>query len=156
MKTVKVQKLTPEAFAKFGKVICTQDREHETNPGVHDWYVKQASIEGCADVSINLLTVKERENVVKKFERHEHTKEVCFPLTGGIVVPCLPAGEVTLDRLEAFYVPAGMGLCFDENVWHFAPHPLSGEVVCAIIFRHGTSFDDLIFEELPEEAGFTL
>ena len=37
MKTIKVQKLTKEAFAPFGEVLTTEGREAGGNPASHYW-----------------------------------------------------------------------------------------------------------------------
>lgn len=156
MKKVIVEKLTQESFQAFGSVFSTVGRANESTAGVYDWYPNQGSVCCAGAVSVNLLTVKERPFCCQKFERHEHTSENLIPITAGIVISCLPAGEVTFDRLRAFYVPVGMGVCFAPNVWHFAPHPIGSDATCVVVFADGTSRNDMIFDELPEPVGFEL
>jgi len=156
MKKVKVEKLTEKAFAPFGNVLMTGEREFTGEPGMFKWYEKQSSIEGAETVAVNLLTAIERDFVCKKFEAHARTTETILPLTGGLIVAGIPEGEVTCERLRAFYVPVGMGICWAEGAWHYAPYPIGGDATCAIIFRHGTGGDDVVFADLPEEMGFEL
>ncbi len=154
MKKVKVEKLTDAAFACFGCVLTTEGHEFTGEAGVYRWFEKQSSVDGACAVSINLLTAIERDFVCQKFESHSHTTETILPLTGGLIVAGISAGEVTCERLQAFYVPVGMGVSWAPGVWHYAPYPIGSDATCAVIFRQGTGSDDVEFAELPEEMGF--
>ncbi len=156
MQKVKVEKLTQEAFREFGTVFSVTGHEHESTAGVFDWYPGQGFVKGAAAVSVNLLTVHERTFCCQRFERHEHTSENLLPITAGIIISCIPAGEVSLERLRAFYVPVGMGVSFAPNVWHFAPHPIGSDATCVVIFADGTSQNDMIYAELDAPVGFEL
>lgn len=156
MKKIKVEKLTDEAFTPFGSVLTTEGRQYGGEEGMYKWYEKQASVDNAEIVSINLLTAVERDFICRKFEAHSRTTETILPLTGGLVVAGIPEGEVTIERVRAFYVPVGKGVSWAPGAWHYAPYPIGGDATCAIIFRHGTGGDDAVFAELPEEVGFEL
>ncbi len=156
MKKIKVQMLTEEAFAPFGAVLQTEGKTHGGEAGMYKWYEKLAAVEGAQTVSVNFLTAIQREYRFDKFEAHERTTETILPLTGGLIVAGIPAGEVTPDRVQAFYVPVGKGISWAPGAWHYAPFPIGGDTTCAIIFRDGTGADDAVFATLPEEMGFEL
>lgn len=156
MKKVKLEKLTEKSFSPFGDILTTEGRDYGGEEGMYKWYEKQSSVEGAEVVSINLLTAIKRDIVCQKFESHSKTTETLLPLTGGMIVFGIPAGEVTPERLHAFYVPVGMGVSWAPGAWHYAPYPIGGDATCAIIFRHGTGSDDVVFAELPEEIGLAL
>lgn len=156
MKKIKVEKLTTESFAPFGNVLTTEERDFTGEAGMYEWYEKQAWVEGAQIVSINLQKVIEREFVCKRFESHTRTTETILPLTGDLIVVGIPEGEVTCERLRAFYVPVGMGVSWAIGAWHYASFPIEGDAICAVIFRHGTGSDDAMIAELPEEMGFEL
>ena len=156
MKKIKVQQLTEEAFRPFGRVITTEGRPYGGEEGMYRWYEKQAEVEGAETVSVNLLTAVNRPFVCRKFEAHRRTTETILPLTGGLIVAGIPEGEAVIERLAAFYVPVGMGVCWAKGAWHYAPYPLYNDETCAVIFRHGTGGDDAVFAELPEDTGFEL
>ena len=156
MKKIKVQSLTQEAFAPFGRVIGTEGRPYGGEEGVYRWYADQAEVEDAKAVSVNLLTVIRRPFTCRRFEAHHHTTETILPLTGGVIVAGIPRGEADPDRLAAFYVPEGMGVCWAQGVWHYAPYPMHRDETCAVIFRRDTGGDDAVFAELPEEIGFEL
>ena len=156
MQKVKVQMLTQEAFAPFGAVISCEDRPYGGEEGMYRWYAEQACVENAECVSVNLLTAIQREYVFDKFEAHGRTTETVLPLTGGLIVAGIPAGEVAPERVQAFYVPVGMGISWAPNVWHYAPFPIGGDATCAVIFRNNTGADDAVFACLPEQMGFEL
>jgi ureidoglycolate lyase len=150
MQKVKVQKLSEEAFAPFGKVLTTKNRPYGGAEGVYKWYEKQAQIDNAETVSVNLLTAVKRDMICSHFEAHQKTEEVILPLTGDLIVAGIPAGEPLEDRLQAFLVPVGMGISWKPGSWHYAPYPVEKDATCAIIFRHGTGADDAVFSELKE------
>lgn len=154
MRNIKVQKLTPEAFAPFGKVLTTEGLEAGGNPASHLWYPQVSVVDRAT--SINLMEVVPREFVCQKFEAHDHTAENLIPMTGGVIVTVIPKGELTADRMAAFYVPQGQGVSIDPSVWHFVPFPIGTPVMCSVIFANGTSSTDIYFDELPEAVGLEL
>ena len=156
MKKVRVQMVTQENFAPFGQVLETENRPYGGEAGMYNWYEKQAAVAGAEVVSVNLLTAIHREYVFDKFEAHSRTTETVLPLTGGLIVAGIPAGEVTSERVQAFYVPVGKGISWAPGAWHYAPFPVGGDATCAVIFRDGTGGDDAVFATLPEQMGFEL
>jgi len=156
MKKIRVEKLTEEAFAPFGSVLEIEGREFEGEEGMFEWYEKQASVKNAKEVSINLLKAIERDFVCQKFEFHLNTTETILPLTCGLIVAGIPVGDAAIERVRAFYVPVGKGICWSEGTWHYAPYPIGDDAICAIIFRHGTGSDDAQLAMLPEPLGFDL
>ena len=73
-----------------------------------------------------------------------------------MIVTVIPKGEVTADRMAAFYVPQGQGVCIDAGVWHFVPYPIGTPVMCSVIFANGTSQTDIYFDQLAEPVGLEL
>lgn len=156
MRRIKVQMLTEQAFQSFGQVIGTEGRPYGGEEGMYRWYEKLAAVEQADVVSVNLLTVIYRPYTCRKFEAHQRTTETILPLTGGLIVACMPAGDVDMESLAAFYVPVGMGVCWAKGAWHYAPYLLFRDETCAVIFRCDTGRDDAVFGEIPEDIGFDL
>ncbi len=152
MKPIRVEPLNSGSFADFGTVLETEGRDYTGEAGVYKWFEKQAQVDGAGTVSINLLEVIERPRQCRKFEAHARTTETILPLTGDIVVAGMPPGDASAGKLRAFRVPVGKGICWKPGAWHYAPYPVSGDTVCAVIFRHQTGADDVIFAELDAEA----
>ena len=154
MKTIKVEALTPEAFAPYGKIVNTEGREDKGAPGSHSWFPQ--IVVRPDETSINLMEVFPKEFKAQKFEAHDHTDETLLAMTGDVIVTCMSAECFGADNLKAFRVPKGTGVNFSPKTWHFVPYPEKDSVWCACIFKNGTSTDDIYFRELPEEVAIEL
>ncbi len=154
MKTIKVQKLTKEAFAPFGEVLTVEGREAGGNPASHLWYPQVVVIDD--PTSINLMRVVEHDFVLKDFEGHDHTTENLIAMDGDLIVGMAPAGELKAEYVTAFYIPCGLGISLKPSVWHAVPFAVGKDVMTACIFKNNTSHDDIYFDSLDEEIGLML
>ena len=154
MKTIKVNKLTQEAFAPFGKVLTTEGLKAGGNPASHLWYPQVVVIDD--PTSINLMKVIPHEFVLKDFEGHDHTTENLIAMDGDLIVGVAPAGELKTENVQAFYIPGGMGISLNPSVWHAVPFAVGKEVMSVCIFKNNTSHEDIYFDAIPEELGLTL
>ena len=154
MKMVKVEMLTQEAFKPFGRVLTTQERKAGGNPKSHLWYPQVEIIEN--PTSINLMKVIPRSFVLKDFEGHAHTAENLIPMDGDLIVGVAPAGTLLTDKIKAFYIPQGLGISLNPNVWHAVPFAVGKEVMSCVIFKNNTSTEDIYFDILSEELGLIL
>ncbi len=154
MNTIKVQKLTPEAFAPFGEVLTTEGREAGGNPASHLWYPQVVVLND--PTSINLMRVLQHDFVLKDFEAHDHTTENLIALDGDLIVGMAPAGELKAENVQAFYIPCGLGISLKPSVWHAVPFAVGKDVMSVCIFKNNTSHDDIYFDALQEELGLTL
>ena len=154
MKTIKVQKLTKEAFAPFGEVLTTEGREAGGNPASHLWYPQAVVIDD--PTSINLMRVLQHEFVLKDFEGHDHTTENLIAMDGDLIVGVAAAGELKAENVTAFYIPCGLGISLKPSVWHAVPFAVGKDVMSVCIFKNNTSHDDIYFDALDEEIGLTL
>lgn len=154
MKTIKVQKLTKEAFAPFGEVLTTEGREAGGNPASHLWYPQAVVIDD--PTSINLMRVLQHEFVLKDFEGHDHTTENLIAMDGDLIVGVAAAGELKAENVTAFYIPCGLGISLKPSVWHAVPFAVGKDVMSVCIFKNNTSHDDIYFDALEEKIGLTL
>ena len=112
MRKIKVQMLTREGFAPYGKVLDLDDIEPAGgNPETHMWYPQVSIVEKAT--SLNWMEVFPREFTAQKFEAHDYTNENLIPMTGGIIVTCMPKGELDVEKLAAFH--GTEGACLDIN-----------------------------------------
>ena len=154
MKTIKVQKLTKEAFAPFGEVLTVEGREAGGNPASHLWYPQVVVIDD--PTSITLMRVIQHDFVLKDFEGHDHTTENLIAMDGDLIVGMAPAGELKAENVTAFYIPCGLGISLKPSVWHAVPFAVGKDVMSVCIFKNNTSHDDIYFDSLEEEIGLTL
>lgn len=154
MKTIKVQKLTKEAFAPFGEVLTVEGREAGGNPASHYWYPQVVVIDD--PTSINLMRVVPHDFVLKDFEAHDHTTENLIAMDGDLIVGMAPAGDLKAENVTAFYIPCGLGISLKPSVWHAVPFAVGKDVMSVCIFKNNTSYDDIYFDALDEELGLML
>ncbi|HIX30543.1 MAG TPA: ureidoglycolate lyase [Firmicutes bacterium] len=154
MKTIKVQKLTKEAFAPYGEVLTTEGREAGGNPATHQWYPQAVIID--APTSINLMRVLQHDFVLKDFEAHDHTTENLIAMDGDLIVGMAAAGDLKEENVTAFYIPCGLGISLKPSVWHAVPMAVGKDVMSVCIFKNNTSHDDIYFASLPEDIGLML
>ncbi len=128
MKTVKVQKLTRDAFHKFGDYAMLIDplSEPATGPkdGVLAFFRDMIAADfGGGTPTFSTCRIQYREFKVADAEYHDHTCEVAMPLDQDAIIWVAPAGavkELPLDEVEAFYVPKGTAVMLRPGVWHHA------------------------------------
>ena len=154
MKTIKVEKLTQEAFAPYGEVLTTEGREAGGNPASHLWYPQAVVID--APTSINLMRVLPHDFLLKDFEGHDHTTENLIAMDGDLIVGVADAGDLKEENVHAFYIPCGLGISLKPSVWHAVPFAVGKEVMSVCIFKNNTSHDDIYFDALPEQLGLVL
>ena len=154
MKTIKVEKLTKEAFAPFGEVLTTEGREAGGNPASHLWYPQAVVID--APTSINLMRVLPHDFVLKDFEEHNNTTENLIAMDGDLIVGVADAGDLSADNVHAFYIPCGLGISLKPRVWHAVPFAMGKPVMSVCIFKNNTSHEDIYFDSLNEEIGLML
>lgn len=154
MKNIKVQKLTPEAFAPYGQVLTVEGREAGGNPASHFWYPQVVVLDH--PTSINLMRVVPREFTVKDFEAHDQTTENLIAMDGDLIVGMAAAGDLKEENVTAFYIPCGLGISLKPSVWHAVPMAVGKDVMSVCIFKNNTSHDDIYFASLPEDIGLML
>lgn len=128
--TLKIERLTREAFAPFGDVIELAGAKHfAINGGTTERYHDLATVdlgpeEGGGRPLVNVFRGQPRTlpYEVKMLERHPLGSQAFIPLT---TVPYLvvvaPAGELDVGQMRAFVSDGWQGVNYARGVWH---HPL--------------------------------
>jgi len=128
MKTLRVERLTREAFAPFGDVIELDGARHfpingGTTERFHDLAHVDVGDQGGRTL-INLFRGQPRALPIEitMMERHPLGSQAFIPLAQiryAIVVA--PAGELDPSALRAFHSDGWQGVNYAKGVWH---HPL--------------------------------
>lgn len=141
MKKIKVQKLTYEAFHKFGTFSPLIDPLAEEAAGPKDAGcvffrdLLQQDMDGKTP-SYSTCRVLPRPMVITDAEFHHHTCEVAVPLDGDAVLwfaPASPDKTFPADKVEAFYVPQGCTVNCRPGVWHHAAYSVNQKPVNVLI-----------------------
>src|SRR5690554_3924023 len=84
---IKVEMLTPEAFAPYGRVIdIPKDPAPFGGEGWSCWF-PLGTMENINSVGIGFTETLRREFVIEKMERHETKEEILMPLADPIIQP---------------------------------------------------------------------
>ncbi|EPJ43208.1 MAG: ureidoglycolate hydrolase [Osedax symbiont Rs2] len=129
MATLKPQALTKAAFAPFGDVIETVDRDYFLiNNDSTQRYHKLASVQLSAASDQAIISIFRARShamplMLKMMERHPKGSQAFIPLNANqFLIVVAPAGEPpTADQLQAFISDGSQGINYHSGVWH---HPI--------------------------------
>lgn len=137
-------KLTPEAFAPFGKVM---DFHAQQVPGSSAFlsaatsFFRASLFEPGADGTTDLLWVSyDRAEPPEDFEAHLLTEQALIPITGTIVQH-LFRDDVDDGTVSRFLVRPGQGIVMSPGSFHTTTS-VDGEALCLMVSRVSTT-DDL-------------
>lgn len=149
MRAVRAEKLTSDAFARFGKVIEAADdvQSVEINSGTCLKYPKLA-IPDCTmaggQVSIHIYRAKPLDLpiVVKGLERHVCGSQAFMPLSGRpYLVVVAPVGDFELERVRVFRAEGSQGVQYSRGTWHHFCLALEAESEFLVIDRLSSTPD---------------
>jgi len=157
MHTLIPQALTPEAFAPYGEVIDSRDRDYFLiNGGRCRRYHRLASVE-LVDGGRPVISIFRTEPVrlplrLTLVERHPLGSQAFVPLhRQPYLVVVAPPGEPPAPRsLRAFWVRGGEGVNYRAGTWH---HPLlalepGGDFLVVDREGPGANCDELPLDEV--------
>jgi len=129
MQILRPQPLTAEAFAQFGDVIETRDREYfMINNGNTQRYHRLAGVElGQPDdraiISIFRAQALSMPLNIKMLERHPQGSQAFIPLKGNpFLIVVAPAGDIPHPAsVQTFVTDGTQGVNYHTGVWH---HPI--------------------------------
>ena len=141
MKKIKVQKLTYEAFHKFGTFSKMIDPfpEEAAGPKDADCVFFRDMLQqdlGGNTASFSTCRVVPRPLIITDAEFHNHTCETAIPLDGDAILWFAPASSgnsFPADKAEAFYVPRGCAVNCRPGVWHHAPYAVNASPVNVLV-----------------------
>jgi ureidoglycolate lyase len=154
---IKVEPLTPQAFARFGTVIeADPSTAVEINSGYTTRFhaLAEAAV-GDGQAIISIFRGRPRELSIAMLERHPLGSQAFVPL-GGQPWLAVVAETPDLASCRAFHCQGNQGLQYDVNVWH---HPLLvlGEAQDFLIVDRagdGNNLEEVFFDS-PRELAFS-
>jgi ureidoglycolate lyase len=158
MRTINVKKLDTEAFKVFGSFSNMMDPK---TPRIGDdsmGFYRDMEILDLGQASraaFSVAHIKKRPFVIDMVESHMNCGEAMLPLDEDILIylgPATPNGEIPLDKLEVFYVPARTLVVLRPGVWHCGPFVVNAEYVnMLVVLPERTYARDCFLYEIPEE-----
>ena len=155
---LKLEPLTPEAFAPFGDVMEVSDTNQiiPINYGKTERHHKLAKVDvsdgnGEAIISIFHSDPVQLPFQIEVMERHPLGSQAFMPLTGNpYVVVVAKAGELDPKKLHAFIAQSHQGVNYHKGTWHHYCLGLNVSNDFLVVDRggKGSNCDEV---ELPKE-----
>ena len=161
MHTIKVQKLTPQAFRKYGvyQDLLNNEALSEASIIPAGFFADLITLDfgGSTLPTISICHAKKQEkNIVAFLEAHKYTCEGLLPLDGDVVIfvgsPLGENNKFSVKNLEAFYVPKGTFVKLNPLVVHGTQYPVDTDEAHIVCMLPGRTFNnDMIPQPLAEE-----
>ena len=137
MKTIKVEKLTKEAFAPFGQYYDFANPDGYPLSGeIHRFFPDRLIAYHDGQVAFSPILVKKPEVMkITQVEYHTTTCEIIMPLNDDMILHVAPpsAGKPLPEYTKAFIVPKNTAVKMNACVWHLAPLPANEKQLTALI-----------------------
>ena len=134
MKTVSVEKLTPESFREVGgfRNMLNPVSEMLGAPPIEFFPdMIQQALGNCQTASYSNCRIGPREPVINVAECHSSTAEMLMPLDADVLMWFAPASVPDAgfpgDKVRAFLVPNGTMVVIKPGTWHHGPFCLGSE-----------------------------
>lgn len=164
MTHIKVEPLTPEAFAPFGRVLAKPDTPTEAADRADlDVWFGISDLMGLENKNpiITFLECTRHDLPVNQIERHNRTPEAFIPLEGESVILVAPISDPQdpnavpdESELRAFLLDGSAGVFLPRGAWHWAPFPIGESATFLLIFDSDILNDIEIREIGPHQIQF--
>ena len=156
-KIIKPIHITKENFSEFGDMISTKDiKPLKINNGYAKRYDGIANLNTSNDngeTTISIFSALKRSFPLKidMMEKHPLGSQAFIPMKETTFLAFVaPKGEKpNLDKVEAFIIPAGIGVNYNPGIWHF-PLISTEDMNFLVVDRKGLG-DNLVIENLDKE-----
>lgn len=161
MKTIKLEKLTKDAFAPFGEYYDMANPDGYALTGeIHRFFPDRVIAYHGKTVGFSPILVKKPDVMkITQIEYHTTTPEMIMPLNDDMIVHVAPpsAGKPVPEYTKAFLVPKNTLIKMNACVWHLAPLPANAnELTALIILPECTYMNDCIVVDLKEDEQFII
>lgn len=150
---MKLEQLTSETFAPYGKVLNQRKEDPDAENNQFTFDADITFFEWAGEGTVGILEGKRRELVLTCMERHVNTPEILFQLSGEAILavskPNIDSQEIT--GVQTFLLRQGQSILMAPGTWHWVPYPAGGDsCLTQVIFKRGTSETDCQIIDMPE------
>jgi ureidoglycolate hydrolase len=151
MTTIRANRITPEGFARYGKVARLPSGEPTAAAAAFTFWSDVASYQIEGETEIGFCTVYRQDAArVPWMERHLRTPELLIPIDAPFILPVMPE-DAPGSGVEAFRVDVGEAVVIGTGVWHSACHPAEGDAATYfVVFRRGTPREDVTKKDVAD------
>lgn len=151
---IKVEPLTPDAFAPFGDVLdASGSPDKMINAGLcgrhHDLAALDFGPDGRAGISIFNAQARSLPYTLNLLERHPEGSQAFIPMTGApFLVIVAPDDSGSPGTPRAFLTAPYQGINLHRGVWHGVLTPLAEPGLFAVVDRIGNSanLDEIVID----------
>jgi ureidoglycolate lyase len=151
---LKIENLSPESFAPFGKVIEQPIRPQDAAGPGWRWWAENVVLAGAAsgdrNYAIGYLDLRPAELSFDWAERHMQSDELILPAGGDSLVYVGPPDQLEeparlppLDSFRVFRLRPGQGVLLGKSVWHGAPLALDTPLKVFVLLLKDTGKTDV-------------
>lgn len=145
---VRIEPLTPGAFAPFGRVIAARDGapDYRGASGTQGWHVPFAS----GKPLLSVLTTPYLGLRCTKMERHLHVSQAFVPLGGAaaalaVAAPTPDRACPRIEDIRAFLLDGSCGYVLHVGTWHSLDrHPLAPPTTTYLMISDHETQADLV------------
>ena len=149
--------ITKENFAKYGDMISTKDiTPLEINNGYakrYDGITKLNTSKDNGETTISIFSALKRSFPMKinMMEQHPLGSQAFIPMkeTTFLVFVAPRQEKLDLNKIEAFIIPPGIGVNYNQGTWHF-PLISTEDMNFLVVDRKGSG-ENLVIENLDKE-----
>lgn len=153
-RAIKVEPLTPDAFAPFGDVLdASGSPDKMINAGLcgrhHDLAALDFGPDGRAGISIFNAQARSLPYTLNLLERHPEGSQAFIPMTGApFLVIVAPDDSGSPGTPRAFLTAPHQGINLHRGVWHGVLTPLAEPGLFAVVDRIGSSanLDEIVID----------
>lgn len=151
---VLIQKITKEAFKKYGQVIENPVQERPTIAvETVTFWKQQLSININGETEVGVLKVKKRDMIFNEFENHFKTPTGLICLDSDFVLAVAPPQDTLpkTNEVEAFHVQQSQLIVLDAKCWHGECYPVDkNEITLLVIFQKDALDNDTVYKDAGE------
>ncbi|QSP95354.1 ureidoglycolate lyase [Marinobacter salinisoli] len=142
-RALRVQPLTPDAFAAFGQIIERDaSRAFPINQGRTERFHALAQVEALGEGAQGILSIFRGQPleplVITMMERHPQGSQAFVPMNGqAFLAVVAPPGELDESRVEGFLVQGHQGVNYRAGTWHAPLLPLEPDSDYLVVDRQG-------------------
>lgn len=137
MLEIKVEKITNENFAPFGRFYnMSEPGGYALQGEIHRFFPDRLTAGASCNLAFSPIMVKKPERmIITQQEYHLTTWEMILPLNDDMIIHCAPAsaGKSVNEFAKAFIVPKNTLVLINAAIWHLAPLPVSKDELNAMI-----------------------
>jgi ureidoglycolate hydrolase len=154
----RVEKLTPQSFSPFGRVVRPPARDPDAEGPGWRWWAEIAALTGDGTIwGLGYLVLEPAALRFDWAEHHSHTQEAVIATSADLLIYVAPPGRGERassspdpSKFRVFRLPARTGVVLDRGVWHGAPLAIETRTAALVLLLEGTGHSDVTLSRFAQ------